>query len=462
MNSLGNQLKNKKKSFKLPLLILLTLIIAIALATLSILKLEGDKPSIQITSDSHYIGKSHVFSGIVSDPGSGVRSLWIGMLKDGKETVLLDKHDYGGQSVADDRLAPVPFTLTIEPKILKLTDGKAMLRIVARDMSWRDWGAGNLTYLEQEVIIDTKAPSADILTRHHNVTQGGSGLVIFRVSEPDTTSGVSVGGRFFPGHAGHFKDPNIYMAFFALAHDQDTETELFVRTTDRAGNQGRAGFYYHLRKKTFAKDRISISDKFLNWKMPEFNIDVPGQKVNKFIKINQEVRKKNCDIILGLGSQTTADIFWDGPFKRLPGSAKRAGFADHRSYFYNGRIIDRQYHMGIDLASIAHSPVPAANSGTIVFSSDEGIFGQTVVIDHGFGLFSMYSHLSSINVQNGQTVSRGDPIGRTGATGLAGGDHLHYGMFVHNTFVNPIEWWDGSWITNNITSKINDVERMAN
>jgi len=114
--------------------------------------------------------------------------------------------------------------------------------------------------------------------------------------------------------------------------------------------------------------------------------------------------------------------------------------------------------LGIDLASIAHSPIPASNRGKVVFAGDLGIYGKTVIIDHGFGLFSTYSHMSVLNVENGQMVSKKEIIGRTGSTGLAGGDHLHFGMLVHSTFVNPIEWWDEAWIKNNILEKIDAVK----
>jgi murein DD-endopeptidase MepM/ murein hydrolase activator NlpD len=150
-------------------------------------------------------------------------------------------------------------------------------------------------------------------------------------------------------------------------------------------------------------------------------------------------------------------LYWKGAFLRLPNSARRAGFADHRIYKYKGHIIDRQTHMGIDLASVAQSPVLASNTGKVIFAEGLGIYGKTVIIDHGFGLFSMYSHLSSFNVKKGQMVPKGDIIGRTGVTGLAGGDHLHFGMLVHNTFVNPVEWWDASWIKNNISDKIDEL-----
>jgi len=445
-------LKNKKKSIKIPLFILLSLSIIFSVTYILIVKMESSAPTISIPPHSDYIGKSFTLSGTVADPESGVRSIWAAVLQDGKEKVLIDN--------AYQEQTSIPLSITVEPKTLGLSDGPAIIRIAVRDNSWRDWNNGNLSYIEKEVIIDTVPPRADVLTRHHNVSQGGAGLVIFRVTEPDTVSGVNVGGNFFPGYPGHFKDPNILMAFFALDHKQGTDTELYVKATDKAGNSSRTGFYYHLRTKRFAKDTIPISDEFLNWKMPEFDMEVAGEAIDKFIEVNRKLRKKNNDVILGHGKETESALYWNQSFIRLSGSARKAGFADHRSYHYKGNVIDRQYHMGIDLASLAHSRVPAANSGKVVFNGSVGIYGKTVIIDHGFGLFSIYSHLSTMDVETGQEVSRGEIIGRTGTTGLAGGDHLHYGMFIHNTFVNPIEWWDGSWIQNNITSKINDVKGM--
>jgi murein DD-endopeptidase MepM/ murein hydrolase activator NlpD len=115
--------------------------------------------------------------------------------------------------------------------------------------------------------------------------------------------------------------------------------------------------------------------------------------------------------------------------------------------------VDHQVHLGIDLASTAHSPIPAANGGRVAFAQELGIYGKTIVIDHGLGLFSLYGHLSRMGVAKDQMVSKGEIIGSTGSTGLAGGDHLHFSMLVHDTFVNPVEWWDPAWIKNNISEK---------
>ena len=180
--------------------------------------------------------------------------------------------------------------------------------------------------------------------------------------------------------------------------------------------------------------------------------------VEKFLFINQNLRRADYDQIRQICKTSESQLLWKGTFQRLPRSAPRAGYADHRTYKYNGHVIDNQFHLGVDLASVERSPVPTANHGVVVFADRMGIYGRTVFIDHGFGLFSMYAHLNTISVKVGQKLKKGDIIGRTGSTGLAGGDHLHFGMLIQHTFVNPIEWWDAAWIKNNIASKIDRVK----
>ena len=139
----------------------------------------------------------------------------------------------------------------------------------------------------------------------------------------------------------------------------------------------------------------------------------------------------------------------------LPNAAVKAGFAEHRSYLYNDVKQEVEAtHLGLDLASIARSPVPAGNDGIVVFADYLGIYGNVVVIDHGLGLQSLYSHMSEISVETGQTVTRGEPIGRTGATGMAVGDHLHFGILISGLEVSPIEWLDSKWIRDNITDRL--------
>ncbi|HEX5607986.1 MAG TPA: M23 family metallopeptidase, partial [Candidatus Binatia bacterium] len=92
--------------------------------------------------------------------------------------------------------------------------------------------------------------------------------------------------------------------------------------------------------------------------------------------------------------------------------------------------------------------------GTVAFVGDLGIYGNTVIIDHGLGLFTLYGHLSSIDVKVGDQVKQRQLIGKTGETGLAAGDHLHFGVYLHGLAVLPVEWWDQKWINDNVQPKL--------
>jgi murein DD-endopeptidase MepM/ murein hydrolase activator NlpD len=424
-------------------------------------RLEGEKPVIA-TEIPSFLNTGQEFILTLSDARSGIRKAWVAITQNGKETVLLDD-SYPLKGSADT--GPV-HTLSVPVKMdikkLGITDGKAIFRVIVRDNSWRSWFHGNKTEIEKEVLIDTRPPEIVVLNRVCYLNQGGAGLVIYRLSEPCPVSGVMAGDQFYPGQAGYFRDPGIYLAFIALNHHQGPGTELFIKAIDQAGNATRSGFMHHIKRKIFKKDTISLSDSFLNQKMPEFDVEVPpdSQKpmLARFIMVNKELRESNYQKISSAVAASDSKFYWEGNFLRLPNSAPRAGFADHRTYLYEGKEVDQQDHLGVDLASLQHSPVPAANSGRVVFTDFLGIYGKTILLDHGFGLFSMYSHLSSYNVSVGQMVSKNDILGNTGSTGMAAGDHLHFSMLVRNTFVNPIEWWDEGWIKNNITDKIKEVQ----
>ena len=457
-----NLLKAKGKNFKLQIGLIIGLVLILLVVWFLFVRLEGGGPEIKMEPSFSSIGISRKFSITVSDAKSGVRRVWIGLLKDKREKVLFEKAFVSAGFFSGGTVKEETFTVFIEPKKLGVGDGKALLRLAVHDFSWRGWWHGNRTYIEKEEVIDTRPPKVDVLSKVHYVSQGGAGLVIYRTSEPCPSSGVFVGDNFFPGHPGFFKDKEIMIAFFALGHQQGPGTQIFIQVTDAAANSTKAGFSHHIKKRRFRKDKIHISDRFLNWKIPEFERDIPNDPkaalIDRFLSANRQLREANFKKIVEIGKNTERVLYWDGAFLRLPNSKRMAGFADHRVYRYKGKPIDRQYHLGIDLASLSQSPVPAANSGKVVFADDLGIYGRTIIIDHGFGLFSMYAHLSRVNIQTGATASKGDIIGHTGLTGLAGGDHLHFSVFIHNIFVYPVEWWDSSWIKNNILNKINDVK----
>ena len=383
------------------------------------------------------------------------------MVKDGKEVVLTDEHFPSAGFLSGGEITGKTLSIAFEPKKYEFSDGQAILRLAVWDYSWRGWWQGNQSYIEKILTIDTQPPQIEVISSAHNLNQGGAGLVIYRTSEDCPHNGVQVGDDFFPGYSGYYQDPQIRLAFIGLDYRQGPGTPLMIKAVDEAGNDAVSGLRHHIQKKVFKNDSIQISDQFLTWKLPEFEnavaLESAETPVDKFLKINRDLRQADYQKIAQLVETTTTVKHWEGAFLRMPGSANEAGFADHRVYHYNGEIIDRQVHLGLDLASVEHAPIPAANNGIIVFNGVLGIYGRTILIDHGFGLFSMYAHLNRSDISEGQRVSKGDIIGNTGSTGLAGGDHLHFSILVHKTFVNPIEWWDAAWIKNNVLSKIEAV-----
>ena len=134
----------------------------------------------------------------------------------------------------------------------------------------------HLGNVEKEIRIDTTPPEISVLSGSHNITQGGSGLIIYKLSERCGKSGVRVGDHFFPGSPGLYKDDNILATFFALGHDQRAETPLYIEAEDRAGNASKAGFPHLIKRKPFKSDVINISDGFLARKMPEFDNYLAG------------------------------------------------------------------------------------------------------------------------------------------------------------------------------------------
>jgi murein DD-endopeptidase MepM/ murein hydrolase activator NlpD len=87
-----------------------------------------------------------------------------------------------------------------------------------------------------------------------------------------------------------------------------------------------------------------------------------------------------------------------------------------------------------------------------------GIYGNCVIVDHGMGLMSLYAHLSSIDVAEGDAVGKEQRLGRSGATGLAGGDHLHFTMLLSGQAITPIDWWSAQWVEDRVMRKLREAQ----
>ncbi len=328
-------------------------------------------------------------------------------------------------------------------------DGKARLVVQAVSNDFR----GRETTATSDVEINTRPLGLTVDGAQHYVNQGGSELVTFAATGYFTESGVRVGKYTFrsfdlPGKPGE------RFAIFAFPWDVPADTVPMVYARNPTGAEVTGKFWFKLFPKKFRVRDLDISDAFLEKVVNQIGKGGSGDLITRFLRINGDLRKTNNQILSDLRLKTEQKVLWDGPFVQLGNSKVESQFADQRTYIYKGKKIDQQMHLGFDLSVTKNVPVVAANSGKVLYASDLGIYGNCVVIDHGYGLQSIYGHLSSFDVRPGDDVKKGQTLAKSGATGLAGGDHLHYSMQVDGTQINPVEWWDAHWIHDRILSKL--------
>jgi hypothetical protein len=348
--------------------------------------------------------------------------------------------------------------------IPELKEGHATLRITARNDSWGRFFRGGRTEQVLELPVRFSSPQVSVMTSQHYINQGGCDMVVFRVSPATTESGVQVGNDFFTSFPIKDSKSEVRLCLFAIPYDASTATVPKVVARDDVGNETLASFTYRIFPKKFHTDTIDLDKTqgghFLENVVPPIMSQTPelhdqGSLIKNFLQINGQLRKIDSGKLVALSRRTAPKLLWKGPFTRLP-SKTEAAFADYRTYIYSGQPVDHQTHLGFDLAQSEHMAVRAANDGTVVFAGFLGIFGNTIVLDHGCGLQSLYGHMSSLAVKEGDQVKRGQEMGRSGQTGLAGGDHLHFTMLLDGIPVNPVEWWDPHWIHDRIEAKLDE------
>jgi hypothetical protein len=418
---------------------------------------EGEAPQADLQGVPDFLSSPVTLRAVAKDGGRGLKLLRVFAVQDTKEKVVFERH-YGFKGILNrEGVREVEEQVTLEPSKMTFSQGRIVLELRIWDYSMRSAGDGNMTVVRKQATVDTIPPSVQAVSRLHYVDQGGTGFVIYQCSSDTVDSGVMLGEEFYPGFPIPSRKGVFHCCFFPIASNADTGTKALLWARDAAGNKARGQFHFQIKKKAFKKDNILITDGFLDRILPYFDLDKGDgrmSKIEQFLKVNRQLRKENDQALMELGRRTRSNRLWQGVWLRLPNAASMAHFGEIRSYFYNNEKVDEQVHLGVDLASLAGSEVPAANSGVVVYADKLGIYGNSVVIDHGQGVSSLYSHLSLINVEKGAEVKRGEVVGRTGTTGLAGGDHLHFSVMVHGRFVNPVEWWDSKWIEEKIEKRL--------
>jgi murein DD-endopeptidase MepM/ murein hydrolase activator NlpD len=422
-------------------------------------RFEGDAPTVEGPT-SLLVGSSSPVSFDIGDLGSGLREILISVQQADGETVVFERSFSGDLKTGGDSPGiPQRFEIEIDPKALGLAHGDASLTVTARDWSWRNSFRGNETQHRIPLEIDLKKPRIRVASGLTYVSRGGSGSVRYSINEETTRDGVMVGANFYRGFPAPGEDASSgrRFALFAVSTDSPREPRIVVIAEDRAGNVANASWPVVLKERVLPNANITLPDRFLETKVRNL-ADAAGvpqdDLVRAFNQINTELRAANEAKIREIVANPSGPKLWNGAFTQLRNSKVTSKFAEHRSYFFNGQKISEATHFGYDLASTAGAPIEASNSGLVVFAGDIGIYGNSVIIDHGMDLFSLYAHLSSINVSVDDRVEKNDTLGFSGATGLAGGDHLHFAILLGGTYVEPLEWWDPLWVKTHIDAHL--------
>jgi murein DD-endopeptidase MepM/ murein hydrolase activator NlpD len=445
---------------------LLVLFAAAALAALLLTRAEPFTPTVTLETPVDFIGRATPVKLVARDRGTGLARIEVRLVGQGGAPVVLASESYaafGGWLGSGSGIHEVTLTPTLDAAAAHVPEGPARLEIWATDHSWLA-ALHRGPRLVRAVTVDLTPPTLEVASKEHVARLGGSECAVYRVGADAVRAGVQVDREFFPAVAGYFADRALRATLFAVPQDAG-EARPAATAVDAAGNARIVGLGVAIRPRRFAEKTLPITDDFLARKVPELlqanDLDQSGDLVTGYLRINRELRAATEQRVRAICRESAPQPLWEGAFLRLPNSAPLSGFADRRTYVHDGKPIDRQTHLGFDLASLRGSPVPAGNTGRIVFAGRLGIYGNAVIIDHGFGLFSLYGHLSQIGVAPGAEVARGDPIGKTGDTGLAAGDHLHFSIMIHGVHVDPVEWWDAHWIHDHVEARLAGFPREA-
>jgi murein DD-endopeptidase MepM/ murein hydrolase activator NlpD len=341
-------------------------------------------------------------------------------------------------------------------KNLKQTD--ATIRVTAtRAGSWLRHPSPEVKELVLPVRLTP--PTLAVMSSFTYVSQGGCEAVVYRVGATSVKDGVQAGDWFFPGYPLPGAGPQDRFAFFAVPYDMDETSQVKLVAQDDVGNATATSMIDKFFPRPLRRDTIPLNDAFLQKVVPAILAQTPeltdkGDLLANYIQINRDLRRTENGELVELAKSSQPRFLWTRPFQAMGSTKVMAHFADRRSYIYQGRTVDQEDHLGLDMAGVAHAPIPAANDGVVVLARFFGIYGNAVIVDHGYGLMSLYGHMSAIDVKEGQTVTRGQTLGRTGDTGLAGGDHLHFAILLQGLPVNPVEWWDAHWLNDRIARKL--------
>jgi murein DD-endopeptidase MepM/ murein hydrolase activator NlpD len=408
-------------------------------------RLDFDDPTVKLKTPVEVVGTKTGLTIEAKDLTSGLREVKVTFSQGDQSKVVLARTFPPGGGPGQ----PVEIPVVLSPQALGFKEGKARLTIEAWDRSWRNLFRGRQASIDQEVVIDLVPAKLSFQAASHLLHAGGTGTICYRLNKEVKETGVVVGNRFYRGFPNPKGTKGDYVVLFPVPQEGPANFRVELVARPSLGNEVKQVVSLHAKPRRWRHENINLSDGYLRQVAARFPVANPNDLLNAYLEVNRKIRNQNHELFQKISSHSNSQPLWSGAFRRFFGKPM-ARFGDRRTYLYQGKAVDQQIHLGEDLASLVHSPVYAGNHGVVVYAEPLGIYGRTVILDHGLGVFSSYSHLSQIDVKVGDKLEKGGVLGHTGSTGLAFGDHLHFGINLQGEFVDPLEWWDPHWLKDQV------------
>ena len=420
-------------------------LIAVVVVLLLVVVLRSVPPAVELVAPVTVLGPATPISVHVRDR-HGVRKVAAFVVQNGARYRVWEDLQHSTQIDST-------WTFTAGVKTTpQLEDGKAKLIVEAisngllrRTGRWKT-----------EMTVVTRPPSVTADSDQHYLYLGMADLATFTVSGSWTQAGVRVGDEEFRAWRMPSGQPGMF-SLYAFAWNMSPETVPVVFASNGTGSDVTSPLVVQFPKREqpkYATHDLQVSDAFLQKVVSELDPNGSGDPVERFVRVNSEMRRRNNQTLSDLRLKSADRFLWSHPFIRQAHSQAEASFAEARNYIYNGKKIDQQVHLGYDLAVTQNIGVQASNDGRVVYAAPLGIYGNCIVLDHGYGLQSIYGHLSRIDVHDGDMVKQGQVMGLSGQTGMAGGDHIHFAMQLDGVQIDPKEWWDPHWIKDHIAKRV--------
>ena len=420
-------------------------IVLLVVVPLAVFAARSATPVVELPPSLTAIGQATPISVRVTDP-HGVRSLHVYVEQNGNRYQAFE-----ATQPSKSPEATLTFTAGIKTTP-QLQAGKAKLiaEATSNDLLRKT------ARVERDLTVVTQPPMLNVDSEQHYLYLGMADLATFNVSGDWSNAGVRVGDETFRAWPMPGGKPGLF-SLYAFAWNMSPDKVPVVYASNAAGNDVTSPLVVIFPKREqphYSTHDLQVSDAFMQKVINELDPNGMGDPVTRFVKINSEMRRANNQTLSDLRFKTADRFLWSRPFIRQPHSQAESNFADVRNYIYHGKKIDQQVHLGYDLAVTQHVGVQASNDGKIVYAAPLGIYGNCIVVDHGYGLQTIYGHLSRIDVHEGDMVKQGQVMGLSGMTGMAGGDHIHFAMQLDGVQIDPKEWWDQHWIKDHIAKRV--------